>query len=100
MPDRPTREYARLDGLEIDGSPLEIPSAELCWIQHWAGDEPAQREWEIRGRTREERRLDGTRSIVVTAGDRRYRGRVIVSSSAAGGMAVFDMVGLGDLTET
>lgn len=99
MPDRPTREYARLSALEIDGAPLDITSAELCWVQHWAGDEPAQREWEIRGRTRDEGLRDGTRSIVATMGERRYRGRVIVSSSAAGGLAVFEMVGLGDLTE-
>ncbi len=100
MPDRPTREYVRLTSLALDGEPLEITSAELCRIQHWAGDEPAQVEWEIRGRTKDERLRDGTRGIDMAAGDRRYRGRVIVSSSASGGLTVFEMVVLGDLVES
>jgi hypothetical protein len=100
MPDEPTREYARLAALELDGRPIEITSAELVWVQHWRGDEPAQREWELVGRTYQHDRLrDGAQAIALTADGRRLKGRVVLWSSSSRGFAVFKGVGLGDLVE-
>jgi hypothetical protein len=99
VPDRPTLEHIRLSSLEIDGRPLEITSAELVWTQHWRGDAPAQLEWEVVGRTRDDLVLDGVTSLAITHGDRRFRGRGVATSSRAHGLTVFNIVGLGDLAE-
>ena len=99
MPDRPTREYARMTDLEIAGRPVAITSAELCWIQHWRGEEPAQLEWEVAGRTREAGVRDGAREVTLIFPDRRLRGRGVITSSAGPGLTVFEIVGLGPLVE-
>lgn len=101
MPDRPTLEHIRLSSLQLDGRPIEMTSAELVLTQYWRGEEPAQRDWEVVGRTHEERLRQGPQSISFEAGGRSYRGRVVLSSSCAVGttMAAFNAVGLGDLIE-
>ena len=99
MPDRPTREYARMTAIEIGGSALPITSAELCWIQHWNGEEPAQREWEVAGRTKEGSMPEGVRDVVLVFPDRRLRGRGLVNASPGPGITVFEVVGLGPLVE-
>lgn len=101
MPDRPTLEHLRLAWLELAGRPVEITSAELILTQYWNGDEPAQQEWEVAGRTHDERLHQGPQSVAFEAGGRRYRGRVVLSSSRSMGtsLSVFSGVGLGDLTE-
>lgn len=97
MTDRPTLEHTRLTAVELNGRPLEITSAELVRIQYWRGDEKAQQDWEIVGRTRDEEFRDGTQSIVIAIGDERYKGRVVLTSSRSYGLAVFKAVGLGEL---
>jgi hypothetical protein len=97
MTDRPTLEHTRLTALELNGRPIEIASAELVRIQYWRGDEPAQQEWEVTGRTHDEEFRDGTQSIVIAIGDERFKGRVVLSSSRSYGLAVFMAVGLGEL---
>jgi hypothetical protein len=101
MPDRPTLEHVRLAWLELAGRRIEIVSAELTLTQHWRGDEPAQREWEVVGRTHDGDLRDGTQPIAFEAGGRRYRGRVVLTSSVSLGstLAAFNAVGLGDLVE-
>lgn len=100
MPDRPTREYARMTALELDGMPQEITSAELCWVQHWNGEEPAQREWEVMGRTRDGAMRQGPREVVLVFPDRRLKGRGVVTVSAGPSITAFDIVGLGGLVES
>jgi hypothetical protein len=102
MPDRPTLEHIRLAWLELAGRRIEVSSAELVLTQYWLGDEPAQRDWEVVGRTHDGGLRDGPQSILFEAGGRRYRGRVVLSSSVSVGstLAAFNAVGLGDLTET
>lgn len=88
-----------MTALEIGGDPVDITSAELCWIQHWNGDEPAQREWEVRGRTTQASVREGVREIVMTFPDRRLRGRGVVNPSVGPGLTVIEIVGLGNLVE-
>jgi hypothetical protein len=99
MPDRPTLEHIRLSSLQLDDRPIEITSAELVLTQYWRGDEAAQREWEVVGRTHEERLRQGPQAISFEAGGQSYRGRVVLSSSRSVGttISVFNAVGLGDL---
>ena len=97
MPDRPTREYARLTAIVIGGVPLEITSAELCWIQHWDGETPAQREWEVAGRTKQREVRDGRREVVLHFPDHRLKGTGAVISSPGPGLTVFEVIGLGGL---
>lgn len=99
MPDRPTLQHVRITALELNGRPIEIKSAELVHIQHWNGDEPAQREWEVAGRTAVEDLHQGTQSVVMTTDGKRLQGRVVLSSSSSFGLTAFEAVGLGDLTE-
>ena len=99
MPDRPTREYARMTALEIAGEPIDITSAELCWIQHWSGETPAQREWEVVGRTKETSVREGVREVVLVFPDRRLKGRGLVNPSVGPGLTVIEIVGLGGLVE-
>ena len=102
MPDRPTLAHVRLAALELDGRPIEITSAELVRIQHWRGEEPAQQEWEVHGRTYDPGVRDGTQSIAFSADGRQFRGRVVVSASKSIGAELwaFEAIGLGDLVET
>jgi hypothetical protein len=99
MPDRPTREYARLTALEIGGRPIEISSAEVVWIQHWNGDEPAQREWELAGRSFDPSLPDGAQPVVLVIGARRLKGRAVLDVRRSDGYAAFEGVGLGSLVE-
>ena len=100
MPNEPTREYARVTAMELGGRALEITSAELVWIQYWRGDEPAQREWELAGRTFDPSLRDHPQPVVLTLADgRRLRGRVVLRIKESGGYAAFTGVGLGELTE-
>ena len=101
MPDRPTLEHVRLAWLELGGRRIEITSAELTLTQHWRGEEPAQREWEVVGRTRQHDLREGEQAIAFEAGGRRYRGRVVLSSAASydGQLVAFNAVGLGELAE-
>jgi hypothetical protein len=101
MPDRPTLTHTRLASLELNGRPVEMTSAELVRIQHWRGDEPAQREWEVHGRTYDRGLRDGTQPISFLADGRRFTGRVILTASQSIGSELwaFEAVGLGDLVE-
>ncbi len=101
MPDRPTLEHIRLTSLELDGRPIEIISAELVLTQYWRGDEPAQRDWEVVGRTNDDQLHQGPQPIAFEADGRRFRGRVVLASSQSIGSPVsaFNGVGLGDLLE-
>jgi hypothetical protein len=99
MPDEPTLQHVRLTNLELDGRSIEITSAELVHKQYWRGDEPAQLEWELVGRTHDPDVRDGAQSIVVTVDGRRLRSRVVVWSSRSYGLTVFKGVGLGELVE-
>ena len=99
MPDRPTLEHTRLAAIEIGGRPIAIKSAELVRIQHWNGEEPAQLEWEVTGRTEDDDLADGVQPLVVTVGERRLRGRGVLSSSRSYGLSVFHIVGLDALSE-
>src|SRR5688572_21937486 len=99
MPDRPTLTHVRLSSLELNGRPIEITSAELVRIQHWRGEEPAQREWEVHGRTYDKGLRDGPQPIELTAAGERFRGRVVLTASESIGSELwaFEAVGLGDL---
>jgi len=101
MPDRPTLDHFRLTWLELDGRQVEFTSAELVLTQYWRGDEPAQQDWEVVGRTHDETLHQGPQSIALDAGGRRYRGRVVLSSSQSMGttLSAFNGVGLGELME-
>jgi hypothetical protein len=99
MPDRPTLQHVRLTALALGGRSIEITSAELVRIQHWRGDEPAQLEWEIVGRTHDEDVRDGAQSIDMEIGEERLKGRVVLSSSRSYGLTVFKGVGLGELVK-
>src|SRR5688500_17324436 len=101
MPDRPTLEHLRLSSLELTGRSVEVTCAELVRIQHWRGEEPAQREWEVHGRTYDAGIRDGPQTISFTADDRRYRGRVVVSATQSIGSELwaFEAIGLGDLAQ-
>lgn len=99
MPDRPTLQHTRLSALELNGRPIDITSAELVRIQYWRGDEPAQLEWEVAGRTHDENLRDGTQPIVIEVGGERLKGRVVLSSSRSYGLSVFKAVGLGELVK-
>ena len=99
MPDDPTLRHVRPTALELDGRRIEITSAELVQKQYWRGDEPAQLEWEIVGRTHDPDVRDRAQSIVVTLDGKRLKGRVVVWSSRSYGLTVFKGVGLGELVE-
>ena len=99
MPDRPTLRHIRITALELNGKPVELASAELVEIQYWQGDEPAQRDWEIAGRTHHDGFHQGAQSVVLTAGGRRFKGRVVLSSSSSFGLTKFEASGLGELRE-
>jgi hypothetical protein len=99
MPDGPTLEHTRLAAIEVGGRPLDIKSAELARIQYWNGDEPAQLEWEIRGRTDEDTLTDTVHPIVITIGESRFKGRGVFRTSRSYGMTVFHIVGLDPLVE-
>jgi hypothetical protein len=99
MSDQPTLEYQRLAALELDGRPIEITSAELVRKQYWRGDEPAQLEWEVVGRTHDPDLRDQAQSIVLTVDGRRLKGRVVLWSSRSYGLSVFKAVGLGELSQ-
>jgi hypothetical protein len=99
MPDRPTLQHRRITALELNGRPIELKSAELVHIQYWRGDEAAQRDWEIGGRTPVEDLHEGPQAVVMTVDGRRYRGRVVLASSSSFGMTKFEGAGLGELIE-
>ena len=101
MPDRPTLEHIRLSWLELNGRRIEITSAELVLTQYWRGEEPAQRDWEVVGRTVDTQLHQGPQPIAFEAGGRTFGGRVVLSSSQSIGsdVSAFNGVGLGELTE-
>ena len=99
MPDRPTLEHRQVTALELGGRPIEITSAQLVYTQYWNGDQPAQREWEVLGRTHDDDLMEGVEAIVVTVDGRRLKGRVVMTSSRSYGLSVFKAVGLGELTD-
>jgi hypothetical protein len=99
MPDRPTLDHTRLTGLELGGKPVNVTSAELVKIQHWLGDEPAQLEWEVQARTMDQWLRDGVHSLVISAGERQFRGRGIATISGDPGIWVIRIVGMDPLTE-
>lgn len=99
MPDRPTLEHRQVTALELGGRPIEITSAQLVYTQYWNGDQPAQREWEVLGRTHDDDLMEGVEAIVVTVDGRRLKGRVVMTSSRSYGLSVFQAVGLGELTD-
>jgi hypothetical protein len=86
----------------MGGRPIEITSAELVRIQHWRGEEPAQQDWEVHGRTFDPGLRDGAQPIAFTANGQRYKGRVVVSASQSigSGLWAFEAVGLGELVES
>ena len=88
-----------MTALELGGRPIVITSAQLLYTQHWRGDEPAQREWEVHGRTRDEELREGVEPIVITVDGRRLKGRVVMTSSRSHGLSVFQAVGLDELTD-
>jgi hypothetical protein len=98
MPDRPTFQHVRLSGVELGGRPIEIKSAELVYIQHWNEGEPAQRDWEVNGRTEDDGLREGVQPVVIVTPNGRFKGRVVVNHSRSYGMTVWQGVGLGDLT--
>lgn len=99
MPDRPTLEHHKVIALELGGRPIEITSAQLLYTQYWNGDAPAQREWEVLGRTHDDDLKEGVETIVVTVDGRRLKGRVVLNSSRSHDLSVFQAVGLGELTD-
>jgi hypothetical protein len=99
MPDRPTLEHRQITAIEMDGRPVEITSAQLVYTQYWDGEQAAQREWEVLGRTHEEDLKEGVESIVVTVDGKRLKGRAVMQSSRSYGLSVFSAVGLGELTD-
>lgn len=100
MPDRPTLQHVRLTSVELNGRSIAIKSAELVYTQYWNGDEPAQREWEVVGRTEDDDLRVGAQPIVIATSDTRLKGRVVLDHSRSYGLTVFSGVGLGDLVET
>jgi hypothetical protein len=88
-----------MTALEIGGEPVDITSAELCWIQHWSDETPAQREWEVAGRTKQTSVREGVREILLVFPDRRLKGRGIVNPSVGPGLTVIEIIGLGGLVE-
>lgn len=99
MPDRPTLEHSRITAIEMGGRPIEITSAQLVYTQYWDGEQAAQREWEILGRTHEEGLKEGVESFVITVDGKRLKGRAVMQSSRSYGLSVFSAVGLGELTD-
>jgi hypothetical protein len=99
MPDRPTLEHRKITELELGGRPIEITSAQLVYTQYWNGDQPAQREWEVLGRTHDDQLREGVQAIVIGADGRRLKGRVVLNSSRSYELSVFQAVGLGELTD-
>ncbi len=99
MPDRPTLRHVRITALELNGRPVEFASAELVEIQYWRGEEAAQRDWEIAGRSRVDDFHQGAQPVVLTADGRRFKGRVVLSSSSSFGLTKFEASGLGELVE-
>lgn len=99
MPDRPTLEHHQVTALELGGRPIEITSAQLVYTQHWHGDQPAQHEWEVLGRTHHDDLKEGVEPIVISVDGRRLKGRVVITSSRSYGLSVFQAVGLGELTD-
>lgn len=97
MPDRPTLEHRPITALELGGQPIEITSAQLLFTQYWNGDEAAQREWEVHGRTHHDGLKEGVEPIVITVDGVRLKGRVVMTSSRSHGLSVFQAVGLGEL---
>jgi hypothetical protein len=99
MPDRPTLEHRQVTALELGGRPVEITSAQLVYTQYWNGEQPAQREWEVLGRTHEDDLTEGVEAIVVTVDGKRLKGRVVIMSSRSYGLSVFQAVGLDELAD-
>lgn len=99
MPDRPTLEHRQVTALELGGRPVEITSAQLVYTQYWNGEQPAQREWEVLGRTHEDDLKEGVEAIVVTVDGKRLKGRVVIMSSRSYGLSVFQAVGLDELAD-
>lgn len=99
MPDRPTLEHRQITALELGGRAVEITSAQLVFTQFWNGEQAAQLEWEVLGRTHEDDLKEGVEAIVVTVDGKRLKGRVVISSSRSFGLSVFSAVGLGQLTD-
>jgi hypothetical protein len=99
MPDRPTLEHHRVTALELGGRPIEITSAQLVDTHYWNGDQPAQHEWEVLGRTNDDDLKEGVEAIVITVDGRRLKGRVVMTSSRSYGLSAFQAVGLGELTD-
>jgi hypothetical protein len=99
MPDRPTLEHRQVTALELGGRPVEITSAQLVYTQYWNGEQAAQREWEVIGRTHQDDLKEGVEPIVVTVDGKRLKGRVVVNSTRSYGLSVFSAVGLGELTD-
>lgn len=99
MPDQPTLTHHRLEALELRGRPIPITSAELVLIQHWNGDQPAQLEWELVGRTRSELVEGGAQAIALVRDGRRFDGRIIIWASRSFGLTVFKGAGIGALRD-
>jgi hypothetical protein len=99
MPDRPTLEHRQVTALELGGRPVEITSAQLVYTQYWNGEQAAQREWEVIGRTRQDDLKEGVEPIVLTVDGKRLKGRVVVNSSRSYGLSVFSAVGLDELRD-
>ena len=68
-------------------------------IQYWRGEEAAQRDWEIAGRSGTDDFHEGVQQVVMTADGRRFKGRVVLSSSSSFGLTKFEASGLGELIE-
>jgi hypothetical protein len=99
MPDRPTLEHRQVTAIELGGRPVEITSAQLVYTQYWAGEQAAQLEWEVIGRTHQDDLKEGVEPIVLTVDGKRLKGRVVVNSSRSYGLTVFSAVGLDGLTD-
>jgi hypothetical protein len=99
MPDRPTLEHRPITAVELAGSPVDITSAQLVYTQHWNGDEPAQREWGILGRTHDDDLKEGVAAVMITVDGRRLKGRAVVASSRSYGLTAFEAVGLDELVD-
>ena len=99
MPDRPTLEHFQVTAIEMAGRPVEITSAQLVFTQYWNGEQAAQREWEVIGRTHEEGLKEGVERLVVTVDGQRLKGRAVMTSSRSYGLSVFSAVGLDELID-